>query len=93
MGDITASVSRSGNCWDTQSTIGPSAAFGLTLFGWLKVERLYGQRFAARRQARDKTIARLLWYNLTRRHSTLAYISPMQYEEHRLAAQAHHAGS
>jgi transposase InsO family protein len=26
---MTASMSRKGNCWDTQSTIGPSAASGL----------------------------------------------------------------
>ena len=30
---ITASMSRRGNCWDTQSTIGPSAAFCLTRAG------------------------------------------------------------
>jgi putative transposase len=82
---ITASMSRRGNCWDN--------ACSETLFGSLKVERLHGQRFATRRQARDETIAWLLWYNRTRLHSTLAYISPMQYEENWLAAQAHQAGS
>jgi putative transposase len=30
---LTASMSRRGNCWDTQSTIGPSAASGLTRAG------------------------------------------------------------
>jgi putative transposase len=82
---ITASMSRRGNCWDN--------ACSETLFGSLKTERLHGQRFATRRQARDETIAWLLWYNRTRLHSTLAYISPMQFEENWLAAQAHEASS
>ena len=30
---ITSSMSRRGNCWDTQSNICPSAAFGLTRAG------------------------------------------------------------
>ena len=48
---ITASMSRRGNCWDACSE---------TLFGSLKVERLYGQQFASRRQARNETIEWLL---------------------------------
>jgi putative transposase len=30
---LVGSMSRKGNCWDTQSTIGPSAASGLTRAG------------------------------------------------------------
>jgi transposase InsO family protein len=48
--------------------------------GSLKVERLHGQRFETIRQAKDETIAWLLWYNQTRMHSTLHYASPMQFE-------------
>jgi hypothetical protein len=70
---ITASMSRRGNCWDN--------ACSETLFGSLKVERLHGQRFNSRRQAKDEIIAWLLWYNRTRLHSTLAYVSPMRFEE------------
>ena len=77
---ITASMSRRANCWDN--------ACSETLFGSLKVESLYGQRFATRRQARDETIAWLLWYNHTRLHSTLAYVSPVRYEQDWRAAQA-----
>jgi putative transposase len=77
---ITASMSRRGNCWDN--------ACSETLFGSLKVERLHGQRFATRRAARDEAIDWMLWYNRTRLHSTLAYVSPMQFEENWLAAQA-----
>lgn len=82
---ITASMSRRGNCWDN--------ACSETLFGSLKVERLYGQRFAVRRHARDETIEWLLWYDRTRLHSTLAYVSPMQFEKNWLTAQAKQASS
>ena len=34
-----------------------------TLFGSLKVERLYGRRFETIREAKDETISWLLWYN------------------------------
>ena len=54
----------------------------------MKVERLHGQRFVTRRQAKDETIAWLLWYNKARLHSTLAYVSPMQFESEWLARQA-----
>jgi putative transposase len=70
---ITASMSRKGNCWDNA----PSE----TLFGSLKVERLHGQRFETIRQAKDETVAWLLWYNRTRLHSTLNYVSPMKFEQ------------
>ena len=77
---ILSSMSRRGNCWDN--------ACSETLFGSLKVERLHGQRFVTRRQAKDETIAWLLWYNKARLHSTLAYVSPMQFESEWLARQA-----
>jgi hypothetical protein len=43
-----------------------------------QVERLQGQRFETIRQAKDETIAWLLWYNQTRLHSTLGYASPIE---------------
>ena len=76
---ILSSMSRRGNCWDN--------ACSETLFGSLKVERLHGQRFVSRRQAKDETIVWLLWYNKARLHSTLAYASPMQFESEWLARQ------
>ena len=77
---ITSSMSRRGNCWDN--------ACSETLFGSLKVERLHGQRFVSRRHAKDETIAWLLWYNKARLHSTLAYVSLIQFESEWLARQA-----
>ena len=70
---ITPSMSRKGDCWDH--------ACAETLFGSLKVERLHGSRFETIRQAKDEVIAWLLWYNRTRMHSTLKYVSPMQFEQ------------
>ena len=70
---MTPSMSRKGNCWDN--------ACSETLFGSLKVERLHGQRFATTREAKDEVIAWLLWYNRTRMHSTLNYVSPVQFEQ------------
>jgi putative transposase len=70
---ITPSMSRKGNCWDN--------ACSETLFSSLKVERLYGQRFQTIREAKDEVIAWLLWYNRTRMHSTLGYVSPMRFEQ------------
>jgi transposase InsO family protein len=83
--DITSSMSRRGNCWDN--------AWSETLFGSLKVERLYGQKFKTRREAKDETIAWLLWYNRTRLHSTLAYVSPVRFEQNWLANQPKQANS
>jgi transposase InsO family protein len=76
---ISSSMSRKGNCW--------ANACSETLFGSLKVERLHGRRFKSRRQVRDQILAWLLWYNRERLHSTLAYVSPMQYERNWLAKQ------
>jgi putative transposase len=45
------------------------------------MERLHGQRFQTIREAKDEIIAWLLWYNQTRMHSTLKYVSPMQFEQ------------
>ena len=70
---ITPSMSRKGDCWDN--------ACSETLFGSLKVERLHGQRFGTIREAKDETLAWLLWYNQTRMHSTLNYVSPAQFEQ------------
>jgi transposase InsO family protein len=82
---ITSSMSRKANCWDN--------ACSETLFGSLKVERLHGRRFASRREAKDETIDWLLWYNRARLHSTLAYVSPMQFEQNWLANQPRQANS
>jgi transposase InsO family protein len=82
---ITSSMSRRANCWDN--------ACSETLFGSLKVERLHGQRFKARRQAMEEVIAWMLWYNRTRMHSTLGYVSPMRFGENWRADQPQQASA
>ncbi len=69
---VQPSMSRKGNCWDN--------ACSETLFGSLKVERLHGQRFETRRQAKDEILQWLFWYNGKRLHSTLNYQSPIEHE-------------
>jgi transposase InsO family protein len=69
---IVASMSRKGNCWDN--------ACAETVFGSLKVERLADRRFHTRREAQDEALAWIRWYNQTRMHSTLGYVSPEQFE-------------
>ena len=76
---MQSSMSRKGNCWDNAPTE--------SLWGSLKVGRLYGMRFETRRQAMDEVIDWLMFYNHRRLHSTLGYISPMQFEQNWLAAQ------
>ena len=70
---MTGSMSRKGDCWDNAVTE--------TLFGSLKVERIYGLRFVTRRAAKDEIMDWMQFYNSKRLHSTLGYLSPMAYEK------------
>jgi len=71
---ITCSMSRSGNCWDNSAME--------SFFKSLKIERtdnkLYRTRAAAKADVFDY-IER--FYNSKRRHSTIGYISPIQFEQ------------
>ena len=71
--EMRSPMSRRANCWDNA----PTESF----WGSLKVGRLYGQRFATRRDAMDEVISWMSFYNFNRLHSTLAYVSPMEFEE------------
>jgi putative transposase len=77
--DITCSMSRSGNCWD-------NAAME-SFFSSLKTERIRGQVYRTRDQARADVFDYIeRFYNPIRRHSTLGYRSPMQYEQDAMEA-------
>ncbi len=76
---MRSSMSRKGNCWDNAPTE--------SLWGRLKVGRLYGKRFATHREAMDEVINWLTFYNHRRLHSTLGYVSPMKFEASWHAAQ------
>jgi len=76
---MRSSMSRKGDCWDNAPTD--------SLWGRLKVGRLYGRRFATRREAMDEVIDWLTFYNHRRLHSTLDYVSPMTFEQRWIADQ------
>lgn len=71
---MRASMSRKGNCWDN--------AVAESFFATLELELIMKHRWATRDDAR-RAIFRFIegWYNRERRHSTLNYISPAQYED------------
>ena len=70
---ITISMSRTGNCWDN--------ACVESFFGTLKRELVYHRHYATREDAtRDIFEYIAVFYNRKRRHSTLAYHSPAEYE-------------
>ena len=70
---ITASMSRTGNCWDN--------ACIENFFGTLTRELVYHRRYATRNEATQDIFEYIeVFYNRRRRHSTLGYHSPAEYE-------------
>lgn len=75
---MLSSMSRRGNCWDNA----PVESF----FATLKRERVHRQQYVSRSEARSDIFAYIeTWYNRKRLHSSLGYLSPVDYE--RQAAQ------
>jgi transposase InsO family protein len=72
--EMIASMSRKANCWDN--------AVAESFFATLELELIVNHRWATRDDAR-RAIFRYIetWYNRDRRHSTLDYVSPAQYED------------
>jgi putative transposase len=71
---VTCSMSRSGNVWDNSAME--------SFFSSLKTERLARKTYATRNAARADVFDYIeRFYNPTRRHSTLGYVSPIQYEQ------------
>jgi putative transposase len=70
---IVASMSRKGNCWDN--------AVSESFFSTLKHEIIEGETYETREHARAAIFSWIeIWYNRRRRHSTLGYVSPEQFE-------------
>jgi transposase InsO family protein len=70
---ITTSMSRKGNCWDN--------ACVESFFGTLKRELVYHRHYATRENATQDIFEYIeVFYNRKRRHSTLGYDSPAEYE-------------
>jgi putative transposase len=68
-----ASMSRRGNCWDNA----PSES----LFGSLKTERIFDNRYATHEEAKADVLQWIAWYNNERLHSTLGYLNPTEFEQ------------
>ena len=70
---IVCSMSRKGNCWDN--------AVVESFFATLKTELVYHKRYRTRDEARMDIFEYIeTWYNQKRRHSSLDYLSPINYE-------------
>jgi putative transposase len=71
---ITCSMSRRADCWDNA----PMESF----FASLKKELIHDADFATRAEARAAIFEYIeVFYNGQRRHSSLGYVSPMEYEQ------------
>ena len=78
---VSQSMSGAGNCYDN--------AVAESFFASLKKERLHHMVFATRTEAYD-AVERYIdgFYNPTRRHSLLGYVSPLSYERQERAVAA-----
>jgi putative transposase len=76
---VTCSMSRSGNVWD-------NAAME-SFFSSLKTERIARKTYRTRDHAKAEVFDYIeRFYNPTRRHSTLGYLSPMDFERQTVVA-------
>ena len=69
---ITVSMSRKGDCWDNAPME--------SLNGTFKVECVHGEHFPTREHAKQAITEYIGYYNTERRHSSLGYIPPAQFE-------------
>jgi len=78
---LTRSMSRAGDCYDN--------AVAESFFATLEHELIAESEWPTRAAARQAIFAYIVeWYNRERRHSSLGYVSPAQYEMQVEAQQA-----
>jgi putative transposase len=71
---VTLSMSRKGNCWDN--------AYAETFFATLKKELVYRVKYKTRKEAQKAIFEYIeVWYNRRLIHSSIGYMTPVQYEE------------
>jgi len=75
--NVLPSMSRRGNCYDN--------AYVESWFGSLKKEKIYRSSYRTETELRQLVFQYIeTWYNPKRRHSSLGYLSPMEYKQHNL---------
>lgn len=71
---VTASMSRKGNCYDN--------AFAESFFATLKKELIYRNIFSTKAAAKKAIFEYIeVWYNRQRIHSSIGFMTPVQFEE------------
>jgi putative transposase len=78
--DMRCSMSRKGNCWDNA----PTESF----FNSLKNERVHATRYRTHQEAMADLFEYIeVFYNRSRRHSSLGFVSPVQFLQDWMKAQ------
>lgn len=76
---LTASMGRKANCWDN--------AVAESFFRTLKTELIYHEQYTTRAKASASIFEYIeVFYNRQRRHSTIGYVCPEEYERMALAS-------
>ena len=76
--NVLPSMSRRGNCYDN--------AYVESWFGSLKKEKIYRSSYRTETELRQLVFQYIeAWYNPKRRHSSLGYLSPMEYKNQNLS--------
>jgi putative transposase len=86
---MVCSMSRKGNCWENAVSVKANARSALrrnynapteSFFDSLKSERVHGTTYARRADASSDLFEYIeAFYNRSRRHSALGYVSPAQF--------------
>jgi len=72
--EAVVSMSRKGNCWDN--------AVAESFFATLEVELIEDANWHTRREARSAIFEFIeMWYNRQRRHSSLEYLTPAEFDK------------
>ena len=67
-------MSRKGNCYDN--------AFAETFFATLKKELIYRSKYKNKEEAKKAIFEYIeIWHNRNRIHSSIGYMTPVQFEE------------
>ena len=75
---VTQSMSRKGDCWDN--------AVAESFFKIIKSEMVNHYRFQSRAHARLEIFEFIeIWYNRKKRHSSLGYLTPMEFEQNEIS--------